>query len=79
MLYISSVIMIEIKDMNLVQLNSVGSLLDIEDNIVYPCTTVGLPDLNMGTPLTEVTDEWAFSLSEGDKTLLEDLNLLERW
>ena len=65
--------------MNLVNLKSVGSLLDIEDNTVYTCTTVGLPDLEMGTPLTEVSDEWAFSLSESDKTLLEDLNLLERW
>ena len=65
--------------MNLVNLKSVGSLIDIEDNIVYPCTSVGLPDLSVGTPLVEVTDEWAFSLSESDKTLLEDLNLLERW
>ena len=65
--------------MNLVNLKSVGSLIDIEDNIVYPCTTVGLPDLEMGTPLVEVTDEWAFSLSEKDKGILENLNLLERW
>ena len=65
--------------MNLVSLKSVGSLIDIEDNIVYPCTTVGLPDLEMGTPLVEVTDEWAFSLSEKDKGILENLNLLERW
>ena len=47
--------------------------------MIYPCTTVGEPDLNVGTPLVEVSDEWAFSLSEEDKTLLEDLNLLERW
>ena len=65
--------------MNLVNLKSVGSLIDIEDKVVYPSTILGYPDLNMGTPLVEVTDEWAFSLSESDKTLLEDLNLLERW
>jgi hypothetical protein len=65
--------------MNLVNLKSVGSLLDIEDKVVYPSDTLGYPDLEMGTPLVEVTDEWAFSLSESDKTLLEDLNLLERW
>ena len=63
----------------LVSLKSVGSLLDIEDKVVYPSDTLGYPDLEMGTPLTEVSDEWAFSLSESDKTLLEDLNLLERW
>ena len=63
----------------LVNLKSVGSLLDIEDKVVYPSDTLGYPDLEMGTPLAEVTDEWAFSLSESDKTLLEDLNLLERW
>ena len=63
----------------LVNLKSVGSLLDIEDKVVYPSDTLGYPDLEMGTPLTEVSDEWAFSLSESDKTLLEDLNLLERW
>ena len=65
--------------MNLVNLKSVGSLIDIEDKVVYPATTLGYPDLNMGTPLVEVTDEWAFSLSEKDKGILEDLNLLERW
>ena len=69
----------KMKNMNLVSLKSVGSLLDIEEKMIYPCTTVGLPDLNVGTPLVEVSDEWAFSLSEEDKTLLEDLNLLERW
>jgi hypothetical protein len=63
----------------LVNLKSVGSLLDIEDKVVYPSDTLGYPDLEMGTPLVEVSDEWAFSLSESDKTLLEDLNLLERW
>jgi len=63
----------------LVSLKSVGSLLDIEDKVVYPSDRLGYPDLEMGTPLVEVSDEWAFSLSESDKTLLEDLNLLERW
>ena len=69
----------KINNMNLVNLKSVGSLIDIENNTVYPCTTIGLPDLEMGTPLVEVSDEWAFSLSEKDKMKLEKLNLLERW
>jgi hypothetical protein len=65
--------------MNLVNLKSVGSLLDIEDKVVYPSDTLGYPDLESGTPLVEVSDEWAFSLSEKDKMKLEKLNLLERW
>jgi hypothetical protein len=63
----------------LVNLKSVGSLLDIEDKVVYPSDTLGYPDLESGTPLVEVSDEWAFSLSEKDKMKLEKLNLLERW
>ena len=63
----------------LVNLKSVVSLLDIEDKVVYPSDTLGYPDLESGTPLVEVTDEWAFSLSEKDKMKLEKLNLLERW
>ena len=63
----------------LVSLKSVGSLLDIEDKVVYPSDTLGYPDLESGTPLVEVTDEWAFSLSDKDKMKLEKLNLLERW
>ena len=34
--------------MNLLRLNSVGSVLDMEDNMVYPQLVGGLPDLNMG-------------------------------
>jgi hypothetical protein len=69
----------KINNMNLVNLNSVGSILDIEEKVVYPSDTLGYPDLESGTPLVEVTDEWAFSLSEKDKMKLEKLNLLERW
>jgi len=64
---------------NLIKLESVGSLVDVDIMEVYPCMEDDTPDWGNGTPLTEVSDEWAFSLSESDKTLLEDLNLLERW
>ena len=40
----------------LVSLKSVGSLLDIEDKVVYPSDRLGYPDLEMGTPLVEVSD-----------------------
>ena len=61
----------------LVKLESVGSLLDIDIMEVYPCMEDDTPDWECGTPLTEVSDEWAFSLSEEDKALLIKYNLLE--
>jgi hypothetical protein len=69
--------MINIKDMNLVELNSVGSLIDLDDYIVYPQMVNGLPDLDCGVELVEVDDEWAFSLDEKDRKILIENNLLE--
>lgn len=63
--------------MNLVELNSVGSLIDIEEKIVYPQMVNGLPDLDCGIDLIEVSDEWAFSLDKKDKEILIENNLLE--
>ena len=40
--------------MNLLRLNSVGSVLDMEDNMVYPQLVGGLPDLNMGVDMYDV-------------------------
>ena len=54
--------------MNLLQLNSVGSVLDMEDNVVYPQLVDGLPDLNMGVHLDECSDEWVLGLSLEDRT-----------
>jgi hypothetical protein len=53
--------------MNLLRLNSVGSVLDLEDNMVYPQLVDGLPDLNMGVELDECSDEWVLSLSKEDR------------
>lgn len=63
--------------MNLVELNSVGSLIDLEEKIVYPQLVNGLPDLENGVELLQVSDEWAFSLNENDKNILIKENLLE--
>ena len=65
--------------MNLVELKSVGSVIDIDDSVVFPMMENGEVDLSMDTPLVEVSDEWCFSLSEKDRTKLEKLNLLERF
>lgn len=61
----------------LLRLESVGSLVDVDIMEVYPEEENGYPDWEAGVPLTEVSDEWAFSLSEKDKQLLIDMNLLE--
>ena len=53
--------------MNLLRLNSVGSVLDLEDNMVYPQLVDGLPDLNMGVELDECSDEWVLSISREDR------------
>jgi hypothetical protein len=57
--------------MNLLRLNSVGSVLDLEDNVVYPQLVDGLPDLNMGVQLDECSEEWLTSLSKKDSVKVE--------
>ena len=52
--------------MNLLELNSVGSVIDIEEKIVYPQLVNGLPDLDMGVEVYETSDEWFEALSEVD-------------
>ena len=52
--------------MNLIELNSVGSVIDIEEKIVYPQLINGLPDLNGGVEVYETSDEWFEALSESD-------------
>ena len=58
--------------MNLVELNSVGSIVDVEEHIVYPQLTNGLPDLECGVHIEETADEWfeALSTTDVDKLVL---------
>ena len=63
--------------MNLIQLNSVGSVIDIEEKIVYPQLVNGLPDLNMGVEVYETSDEWFDALSEGDMEKLVKVGIYE--
>ena len=53
--------------MNLIKLDSVGSLFDISTNEVYPQLESGLPDLGMGVDMYDVDIEWISSLSDEDK------------
>ena len=54
--------------MNLLRLESVGSVLDLVDNMVYPEMVDGSLDLDMGVHLDECSDEWVVGLSLEDRT-----------
>ena len=53
--------------MNLIKLESVGSVFNTSDNQVYPQLVNGLPDLDMGVDMYDVSMEWISSLSDEDK------------
>ena len=53
--------------MNLIKLESVGSVFNTSDNQVYPQLVNGLPDLGMGVDMYDVSMEWISSLSDDDK------------
>ena len=57
--------------MNLVELNSVGGLIDNEERIVYAQLTNGLPDLDNGIELDEVNMDWWMNLSIEDVRKLQ--------
>jgi hypothetical protein len=63
------------KDMNLVELNSVGSIVDIDEKIVYPQLQNGLPDLDCGVSLVEdeISGDWFDMLSEKDSEIVKEL------
>lgn len=60
-------------NMNLVELKSVGSMVDLESGIIYPQNEDGSPDLDMDISLydDEVSAEWLDSLSNEDYTTIE--------
>ena len=57
--------------MNLVELNSVGALIDNEERIVYPQLKNGLPDLEAGADLDDIDMDWWMSLSIEDVRKLQ--------
>ena len=61
--------------MNLVLLNSVGSVVDLEEKIVYPQLESGLPDLDMGVSLVddEIPGDWFDALNEQDLAIVKEL------
>ena len=78
--YISSVRlrdMKNLKEVKMIELESVGSVIDPQEAIVYPLFENGDIDLDMGVELYEVDDEWFEALSEYDLNLLIDYGLYE--
>ena len=47
-----------------VNLESVGSIMKLKTETIYPLQTNGNPDLKMGVLLDDVSDEWFASLSD---------------
>jgi len=56
-----------------VNLESVGSIIKLETETIYPLQTNGKPDLNMGVLLDDVSDEWFASLSDYDFGTISNL------
>ena len=66
-----------INEVKMIELESVGSVIDPKEKIVYPLFENGALDLGAGVELEEVTDEWFEALSEYDLNLLIDYGLYE--
>ena len=61
--------------MNLVILNSVGSVIDIEEQMVYPQGEDGYPDYDMGVLYDEIDIDWWMHLSLEDVRILHEIGL----
>ena len=55
---------------NLIELKSVGSHFDKEEEMIYPTNSNGTPDLENGTPLLQVDREFLGSLDVHDLSSL---------
>jgi len=65
------------KELKLIELESVGSVIDPKELIVYPLFENGALDLGNGVHIEEVTDEWFESLSSYDVNLLIDYGIYD--
>lgn len=66
-------------DMNLFNLESVGSVADLEQGLVYPMLEDGSPDFECGVEFSELSDEWCESLSEEDETTFKKILFHKNW
>ena len=67
----------DMKEIKMIELESVGSVVDPQEKIVYPLFENGAIDLGMGVEIYEIDDEWFESLSEYDLNLLIDNGIYE--
>ena len=58
----------------IVELNSVGSVIDTETKIVYPKYQMGGYDKLSGTHLDKLDERFVKEMSESDITLINELN-----
>lgn len=58
----------------IVELKSVGSVIDTETKIVYPKYQMGGYDKLSGTHLDELDEKFVKEMSEADITLINELN-----
>jgi hypothetical protein len=56
-----------------VNLKSVGSIMELKTEKIYPLQKDGKPDLLMGVLLDDVSDEWFASLSDYDFGTISNL------
>lgn len=66
-------------DMNLFNLESVGSVADLEQGLVYPMLEDGSPDFECGVDFLELSDEWCESLSEEDEITFNKILFHKYW
>ena len=59
-----------LSEVKMIELESVGSVINPQNGIVYPQLISGVYDMESGVELEECADEWFDSLSEGDMNLL---------
>ncbi len=57
----------------MVKLNSVGSILDTKDCMVYPQNNDGTPDLDCGVDIFDCGEEWINSLNKKDLLVVNNL------
>ena len=58
----------------IVELKSVGSVIDTETKIVYPKYQMGGYDKLSGTHLDDLSEKFVKEMSEADITLINELN-----
>ena len=78
MLYISTVRLRDMKNViKMIELESVGSVMNPQELIVYPVFENGALDLGNGVHIEEVTDEWFDALSTYDVNQLIEAGIYE--